>query len=100
MRLPSRVAAYRNGPRALVISSGYAGTVLSVAVFVFIANLQAGSLAAVWLVLVTVPSSVLMQFVPAEGNLYILCLTLGGLAQAWLLWLALRGRRLSGLRSG
>jgi hypothetical protein len=91
------VAAYRNGPRALAISGGYAGTVLSVAAFVVIANLQAaGSFAAVWLVLVAAPSSVLMQFVPAEGRLYILCLTLGGLAQAWLLWLALRGRRRSG----
>jgi hypothetical protein len=62
---------------------------------VFIANLHAGSLAGVWLVLVTLPSSWLIQFVPAEGDLYGILLTLGGLAQAWLLWRGLRGQPVS-----
>ena len=91
MRVPRTVAAYRNGPRALAIAGGYAATVLGVAAFVVMAR----GLAAVWLILVTVPSSVLMQFVPVEGLGYVLCLTLGGLVQAGLLWLALRGRRLA-----
>ena len=96
MRLPPEVAAYRNGARALAISGGYAVAVLGVAVFVAVAR----GLAGVWLVLLTLPSSLLVQFVPADGTVYLLCLTLGGLAQAWLLWLALRGRRVSDLRSG
>ena len=95
MRFPQTTAAYSNGPRALAIAGGYAVAVLGVAVFVVLARGFAG----VWLVLLTLPSSLLVQFVPAEGDLYVLCLTLGGLAQAWLLWIALRGRRLSGLQS-
>jgi hypothetical protein len=96
MRLRRKAAEYSNGARGLAISGGYALVVLGVAVFV----VAAGGLAGIWLVIVTLPSAVLVQFVPAEGNLYVLCLTLGGLAQAWVLWLALRGKRLTGLRSG
>jgi hypothetical protein len=74
--------------RALAVSGGYAAAVLAIAVFVLVA----GGLGAVWLILLTLPSSVLVQFIPVQGDLFLLCLTLGGLAQAWLLWLALRRR--------
>jgi hypothetical protein len=84
-------AAYAQGARALAVAGGYALVVLGVAVFVEIA----GGLAGVWLVAVTLPSSVLLQFVPGDGRAFLLLLTLGGLAQAWLLWLGLRGRRLT-----
>ena len=99
MRLPPAVAAYSNGARALAISGGYAGLVLSVTVFVVIANLRPPSFAALWLFLTTLPISLPIQFIPAQGNVYVINMTLGGLAQAWLLWLALRGKRLTGLRS-
>lgn len=69
---------------------------IGVAAFVVIANsLKPGSLAGMWLFLVTLPGSLLIQFIPAEGDLYSFFLTLGGLAQAWLLWIGLRGKRLS-----
>jgi hypothetical protein len=84
-------AAYSNGPRALAIAGGYAVAVLGVSVFVVLA----GGLSAVWLVPLTLPSSLLVQFIPAQGNLFVLCLTVGGLVQAGLLWLALRGKRVN-----
>ena len=93
MRLPRTAVQYSNGAGALAVSGGYALVVLAVTVFV----VAAGGLACVWLILVTLPSALLIQFIPVEGSQFVLCLTLGGLAQGWLLWLALRGRRLTGL---
>ena len=95
MRLPPKAAAYSNGARAVAISGGYVGIVLSVTVFVFIANLRPPSFAAMWLFLITLPISLPIQFIPTKGNLYVTSMTLGGLVQAWLLWLALRGQRVS-----
>jgi hypothetical protein len=96
MRLLQKAAAgYSKGTRALAISGGYAAIVLGVATFVLVANsLQPASLVAMWLFLVTAPASLLISFIPGEGNLYGLLLTLGGLTQAWLLWIGLRGERL------
>ena len=94
-RLRQTAARYGRGPAALAVSGAYAVLVVGVFVFVVIAGLYAGTLAGVWLVLVTLPFSVLMQFVPAQGHLYGVLLTLGGLLQAWLLWVVLRGRRVS-----
>ena len=84
-------AAYSHGARALAVAGGCALVVLGVAVFVEIA----GGLAGIWLIVVTLPGSVLIQFAPGDGRAFLLLLTLGGLAQAWLLWLGLRGRRLT-----
>ncbi|GAA3166902.1 hypothetical protein GCM10010531_19440 [Blastococcus jejuensis] len=96
MRLLRMAAAYSNGPRALAISGGYAVAVLGVTVVVVLAR----GLSSVWLVVLTLPSSALVQLIPAQGNLFVLCLTLAGLVQASLLWLLLRGTRLSGLPAG
>lgn len=94
-RLREAATPYRRGTGALAISGGYAVIVLAVATFVIIANaLQPGSIAAMWLFLVTLPSSLLLRFVPAQGVAYALLLTLGGLVQAWLLWLVLRSKRM------
>ncbi|WP_111135485.1 SCO4225 family membrane protein [Micromonospora deserti] len=97
MRLLRKAAAgYSNGISALAISGSYATIVLGAFGFVVIANLLGpGSMAGIWLVMATLPSSLLIQFIPAEGDPYSLFLTLGGLAQAWLLWIGLRGKRLS-----
>ncbi|MFP1630057.1 SCO4225 family membrane protein [Streptomyces sp. 5K101] len=93
-RLKEAAARYRRGTGALAISGGYAVIVLAVATFVIIASaLQPGSFAAMWLFLVTLPSSLLLGFIPAQGTAYVLLLTLGGLVQAWLLWLVLRSKR-------
>ena len=82
--------------RALAVAGTYAAAVLAMAVFVHVA----GGLGAVWLILLTLPSSVLVQFIPVQGDLFLLCLTLGGLAQAALLWVALRSRPAPETRSG
>jgi hypothetical protein len=93
-RLREAAALYRQGAGALAISGGYATIVLAVTTFVIIAGeLKPGSIAAMWLVLVTLPSSLLLGFVPAQGVAYVLLLTLGGLVQAWLLWLVLHSKR-------
>lgn len=94
--LRNAVARYRRGTSALAISGGYAAIVIGVAAFVIIASaLKPASIAGMWLVLVTLPSSLLLQFIPAEGIAYTLLLTLGGFVQAWLLWVIVRGKRLS-----
>lgn len=93
-RLQEAAAQYRRGTGALAISGGYAVIVLAVATFVIIASaLKPGSIAGMWLFLVTLPSSLPLGFIPAQGTAYALLLTLGGLAQAWLLWLVLRSKR-------
>jgi hypothetical protein len=94
-RIRQAAGRYRRGPAALAVSGAYAVLVVGVFVFVVIAGRYAGTLAGVWLVLVTLPVSGLLQKVPAEGYPYGVLLVLGGLLQAWLLWLVLRGRRLS-----
>jgi hypothetical protein len=95
MRLPPRMAAYSRGVRGAAISGGYAVLVLGVTVFVFIANRRPPTFAAMWLFLPTLPISLPIQFLQLQGSLYILSMTLGGLLQAWLLWLALRGKRVN-----
>ncbi|MCC3775066.1 SCO4225 family membrane protein [Streptomyces sp. UNOB3_S3] len=86
---------YSKGRTALKIAGGYAALVMAVTVFVVIAGiLGPGSLAGVWLVVVTLPVSVLLQPVPAEGSAFIALLVLGGLLQSWALWILLRGRRI------
>jgi hypothetical protein len=97
MRLLRKAAAgYSKGTRALAISGGYAAIVLGVAAFVSIAtSLEQGNTAGVWLSLVTLPASWLIRFIPLPGNLWVLMMALVGLAQAWLLWIGLRGERLS-----
>lgn len=93
-RLLEAAARHRRGTRALVIAGGYAVIVLAVAAFVIIdTTVKPGSIAAMWLFLVTLPGSLLLGLVPAQGTAYVLLLTLGGLVQAWLLWLVLRGKR-------
>ena len=93
MRLVRKAAgAYARGRTALAVAGGYALVVLAVAVFVEIAE----GLAGIWLVAITLPGSLLTQFVPAQGRMWLLLLTSVGLAQAWLLWLGLRGKRLAG----
>ncbi|WP_395577415.1 SCO4225 family membrane protein [Streptomyces sp. BK79] len=84
---------YSNGRRALWISGAYAVLVIGTALFVFVASRASGGMAAVWLVLVTLPFSVLSQFIPGEGKTYIIILTAGGLVQAVLLWALLRGKK-------
>lgn len=98
MRLRGR-AAYSRGSIALAISGGYALLVVGVAVFVVLANLRPPSFAGIWLMFVTLPSSLLVLLLPARGILLTVCMTLGGLVQAYLLWLALRGERRSDLPS-
>ncbi|GAA5128082.1 SCO4225 family membrane protein [Haloechinothrix salitolerans] len=94
--LRDAVAEYSRGNRALSISVGYAVIVIGAAVFVTVDTaLKPGSLAGMWLFLATLPSSLLLQFLPAEGAAYMLFLTLGGLVQAWLLWVIVRGKRIS-----
>lgn len=94
--LRKAVARYSWGTGALAISGGYAAMVIGVAVFVIVASaLKPGSIAGMWLVLATLPSSLLLQFIPAEGSVYAVILTLAGFAQAWLLWLILRGKRVA-----
>jgi hypothetical protein len=100
MRYPWKAAEYSNGKRALAISAAYAALVLGVAVFVLIANFWPPNFAGIWLFIVTLPSSLLVLLIPAQGTLLTVCVTLGGLVQAWLLWLGLRGRRRSDLPSG
>jgi hypothetical protein len=93
--LRNAVAQYSRGTGALATSGAYAAIVTGVAAFVIVASsLKPGSLAGMWLVLVTLPSSLLLQFIPAERIAYTLLLTLGGFVQAWLLWAILRGKRL------
>lgn len=92
--LRNAVARYSRGNRALAISGGYAAIVIGAAIFVTVDTaLKPGSLAGMWLFLATLPSSLLLQFIPAEGTAYTLLLTLGGFVQTWLLWLILRGKR-------
>ncbi|MPY97454.1 MAG: hypothetical protein GEU97_05545 [Actinophytocola sp.] len=92
--LRSVVARYSWGTGALAVAGGYAVIVTGVAVFVVVASsLKPGSIAGVWLMLATLPSSALLQFIPAQGIAFALLLTLGGFAQAWLLWMLLRGKR-------
>lgn len=78
------------------ISGAYAIVVIVTSVFVFVDTAtRPGSMAGVWMVLVTLPFSVLAQFIPGEGKTYGLILTAGGLAQAGLLWVLLRGKKVS-----
>lgn len=92
-------ARYSRGTTALAIGGGYAAIVIGVAAFVAIDTaLTPGSLAGIWLFLVTAPSSLLLHFIPAESIAFTLLLTSGGLVQAWLLCRILRGKRLP--RSG
>lgn len=91
MRLLRKAAAgYDKGAWALVISASYAAIVLGVTVFVLVAH----GLAGVWLILAAMPVSLLILLIPAEGDLLTLLIALGGLGQAWLLWVVLRGMRL------
>ncbi|WP_034275135.1 SCO4225 family membrane protein [Haloechinothrix halophila] len=88
------VARYSRGTPALAIAGGYALIVIGVTVFVVVAgSLKPGSIAAMWLFLATLPSSLVVQFIPAEGIAFVLLLMLGGFVQAWLLWIRLRGKR-------
>lgn len=88
------VARYSRGHRPLTISGGYAVIVTGVAAFVIVAgSLKPGSIAAMWLIIATLPGSLVVQFIPAQGMAFVLLLALGGLVQAWLLWILLRGRR-------
>ncbi len=92
--LRDAVARYSRGTLALSVAGGYAAIVTGVAVFVIVASaLQPGSIAGMWLFLITLPGSLLLQFIPGEGVAYALLLAFGGFVQAWLLWVILRGKR-------
>jgi hypothetical protein len=92
MRLVRKAAgAYARGATAVAVAGAYALVVLAAALYVEIA----GGLAGIALVAVTLPGSLLTQFVPAQGRMWLLLLTSVGLCQAWLLWLGVRGKRLS-----
>ncbi|MET9442289.1 hypothetical protein [Streptomyces sp. NPDC006610] len=84
---------------ALLVAGGYGAVVLGVAAWVGIlrATGEAG-LAGVWLIAVTLPVSVPLLAVPVPQGAYVPLLAAGGLAQAWVLWRVLRGRR--GRRTG
>ncbi len=92
--LRNAVARYSRGTAALTIASGYAALVIGVAAFVIVAgSLKPGSIAAIWLIIATLPSSLVVQFIPAQGIAFVLLLMLGGFVQACLLWVFLRGKR-------
>ncbi|SFO91023.1 hypothetical protein SAMN05421810_101364 [Amycolatopsis arida] len=74
--------------RATAIPLGYTVLVLGTTVVVLATGDE--SLAGVWLIVVTLPVSLLLQLLPIKGVGLALVLAAGGLAQAGLLHLALR----------
>ncbi|MFG3661614.1 SCO4225 family membrane protein [Streptomyces sp. NPDC047706] len=95
MRSPRQTAGlYTRGETALLLAGGYATLVVGVAAWL-------GTLVAVgdpgfggiWLIALTLPVSVPLLAIPASPAAHVVLLTAGGLAQAWVLWRVLRGRR-------
>lgn len=96
-RVPDRdehAPGRRRARLALGTASTYAALVLAVAIFVLIASARTtGSLAGVWLIACTLPISIPLSALPLSGPGSAAVLTLGGFAQAALLWRLLRGNR-------
>ncbi|MFC9913308.1 SCO4225 family membrane protein [Streptomyces sp. NPDC127197] len=95
MHWPRRSAAlYTRGDTALIVAGGYAALVVGVAAWLeALVLLGDPGLGGVWLILVTLPVSIPLILIPAPPEAYGVMLAAGGLAQAWVLWRLLRGRR-------
>lgn len=71
------------------LAYGYAGLVVVVAIAVAVMLTQpaeGANFAGVWLILVTLPLSLLATMLPLQGTAALLVLTATGLVQAVLLW--------------
>ncbi|WP_020666782.1 SCO4225 family membrane protein [Amycolatopsis nigrescens] len=93
-------ARYSRGSAALWVAAGYAALVVGVTIFVVVDSLvSSGSLAAIWLFFVTLPMSLVVMLVLSlfalKGAALAIPYVLGGLLQAWVLWLVLRGSRVA-----
>ncbi|MGW1544294.1 SCO4225 family membrane protein [Streptomyces sp. NPDC002309] len=95
MRAPRQTPSrYTRADTALLLAGGYATLVVGVAAWL-------GSLVAagdpgtggIWLIALTLPVSIPLLAIPASPEASLALLTAGGLAQAWVLWRLLRGRR-------
>ncbi|MFB9464742.1 SCO4225 family membrane protein [Streptomyces cinereospinus] len=95
MRSPRQTAAsYTRGDTALLVAGGYAALVVAVAAW--LGTLSAAGdagLGGVWLIALTLPVSIPLLAIPASPAAYVAMLAAGGLAQAWVVWRLLRGRR-------
>jgi hypothetical protein len=101
------VSRYDRWRFALAIAGPYALLVIAVAIYVEISTRQPGSqgLEAVVLFMVTAPISLVLMLIPFDipfevvgQELYLLMFTVGGIFQAWILWMIARGRRNDGSR--
>ncbi|MEV7994804.1 hypothetical protein AB0O67_23675 [Streptomyces sp. NPDC086077] len=95
MRSPRQTAGlYTHGDIALLLAGGYATLVVGVAAWLG-ALVAAGDpgFGGIWLIALTLPVSIPLLAIPASSEASVLLLTAGGLAQAWVLWRLLRGRR-------
>ncbi|MFC9430366.1 SCO4225 family membrane protein [Streptomyces sp. NPDC056987] len=88
-------AHYERGRVALWIGGAYAALVVGLALWIGALILfDDPGFAGVWLIGATLPISLPLTVLPLPDAAYLPLLTVGGLAQAWVLWRVLRGRRL------
>ncbi|MBX9392502.1 hypothetical protein K4749_02535 [Streptomyces sp. TRM72054] len=95
MRSPRQTAGlYTRGDAALLVAGGYATLVVGVAAWLGTLVLVGDpGMGGIWLIALTLPLSIPLLAIPASPEGYVALLTAGGLAQAWVLWRLLRGRR-------
>ncbi|WP_173100558.1 SCO4225 family membrane protein [Actinomadura verrucosospora] len=91
-----KIDGYLTGRIAAWCAGGYAAIVVGVTAFVVAAAATTeNTFAAVWLLLVTLPTSLIVFFSPLPaGAATLIALIASGGFQAWLIWRLLRGRRM------
>ncbi|MFJ6569186.1 SCO4225 family membrane protein [Streptomyces sp. NPDC091292] len=89
-------ARYERERIALWAAGGYAALVVGLALWIeALVLFDDPGFAAVWLIWATLPLSVPLSVLPIPDVAYLPLLTVGGLAQAWVLWRVVRGKRVS-----
>ncbi|MFF2847355.1 SCO4225 family membrane protein [Streptomyces sp. NPDC058001] len=89
-------ARYERQRVAVWAAGGYAALVVGLAVWIEALILfDDPGFAGVWLIWATLPIAIPLSALPIPNAAFLPLLTVGGLAQAWVLWRVVRGKRLN-----